>query len=147
MPNDGWVASDATKYKFHDERPNWISLAAVAVAVDDLEEFNDRYFEIIEEKTEKYGIETQHPIIKDSDITRWATDWDRAEARREIVTELLSIETIREVQFVETSLSPMWITMFQENDDEKMRIESQKFMNNFLEKWLTSGMNKKSMSS
>jgi hypothetical protein len=40
MDENGWVASDATKYKFHDQRPNWISLAAVAVAVDDIERFN-----------------------------------------------------------------------------------------------------------
>jgi len=135
MTNNGWVASDATKYKFHDQRPNWISLAAVAVAVDDLDEFNQSYFDIVEEKSEQYGIKTQHPIIKDSDITRWVTDWERAKARRDIVTELLSIDTIREVQFVETSLSPMWVTIFGDNEDDKKRMESQKFMNNFLEKY------------
>lgn len=135
MTGDGWVASDATKYTFHDQRPNWISLAAVAVAVDDLQEFNEEYSDIVKEKSEQYGIHTQHPIIKDEDITRWVTDWERAEARRDIVTELLSIDTIREIQFVETSLSPMWVTLFSENEDDKKRMESQKFMNNFLEKY------------
>lgn len=135
MTESGWVASDATKYKFHDQRPNWISLAAVAVAVDDIEEFNDRYFEIVEEKARKYGIKTEHPIIKDEDVTRWVTDWERADARQDIVTELLSIDTIREVQFVETSLDPQWITLFHENEDDKKRMESQRFMNDFLEKY------------
>ncbi|QRY21734.1 hypothetical protein JT689_01630 (plasmid) [Halobacterium sp. GSL-19] len=135
MDEDGWVASDATKYKFHDQRPNWISLAAVAVAVDDIEEFNEEYFDIIKKKSEKYGIQTQHPIIKDEDITRWVTDWERSKARREIVTELFAIDTLREIQFVETSLSPQWVTIFEENEDNKKRVNSQKFMNNYLEKY------------
>lgn len=135
MTDGGWVASDATKYRFHDRRPNWISLAAVAVAVDDIDEFNSEYFRIVEEKSEEYGIHTQHPIIKDEDVARWVTDWERPRARQDIVSELLAIETIREIQFVETSLSPMWVTLFEENEDDKMRIESQEFMNKFLEKY------------
>lgn len=135
MDENGWVASDATKYKFHDQRPNWISLAAVAVAVDDIAEFNREYFEIVESKMQKYDIRKQYPIIKDGDITRWVNDWNRSTARQEIVEELFTIDTIREVQFVETSLSPMWITLFETNEDDKKRIESQKFMNNFLEKY------------
>lgn len=135
MDGNGWVASDATKYKFHDERPNWISLAAVAVAVDDIEQFNEEYFEIIERKSEEYGIQTQHPIIKDEDITRWVKDWERSEARRDIVTELFAIDTLREIQFVETSLSPRWVTIFEDHEDSKRRIDSQEFMNNYLEKY------------
>lgn len=135
MADSGWVASDATKYKFHDQRPNWVSLAAVAVAVDDIGEFNSEYFGIVEEKSEEYGIHTQHPVIKDEDITRWVTDWERSDARQDIVSELLSIDTIREIQFVETSLSPMWVTLFEENEDDKTRIEAQEFMNKFLEKY------------
>jgi len=135
MNDGGWVASDATKYKFHDERPNWISLASVAIAVDDIAAFNESYFGIVEEKKSEFGIRTQHPVIKDEDITRWVVDWERAKARRDIVTDLLSIDTIRDIQFVETSLDPMWITIFEENEEEKKRMNSQKFMNNFLEKY------------
>ncbi|MDS0260247.1 hypothetical protein NDI56_12660 [Haloarcula sp. S1CR25-12] len=129
------MASDATKYRFHEQQPNWVSLAAVAVAVDDIEEFDSRYFEIITKKCGEYGIETEHPIIKDSDITRWVKDWEREDARKEIVQELLTIETIREVQFVETSLPPQWVTLFRDNEDDRKRMESQEFMNNILEKY------------
>lgn len=135
MPSDGWVASDATKYTFHDERPNWISLAAVAIAVDDVNEYNREYIEIVEGKCEEYGIETCHPLIKNEDVNRWVSDWERDEARRDIVTTLLQIETIREIQFVETSLDPMWITVFEDKEDSKRRINSQEFMNNYLEKY------------
>ncbi|MWV38762.1 hypothetical protein [Natrialba sp. INN-245] len=135
MDSSGWVASDSTKYKFHDQRPNWISLASVAIAVDDICEFNSSYEAIIEDKKSEYGIRTQHPIIKDEDITRWVPDWERAEARRDIVTELLSIEYIRDIQFVETSLDPMWVTVFEDNEDDKRRMNSQEFMNSILEKY------------
>lgn len=110
-------------------------MAAVAVAVDDIEKFNEEYFEIIKEKSTEYGIQTQHPLIKDEDITRWVTDWEREDARQDIVTELLSIETIREIQFVETSLPPMWITIFGDNEEDKTRLDSQEFMNKYLEKY------------
>lgn len=135
MNDGGWVASDATKYKFHDQRPNWISLASVAISVDDIKQFNQEYFKIVQEKQSEYGIRTQHPLIKDGDITRWVTDWERAEARRDIVTELLSIDTIRDIQFTETSLDPMWVTIFDDSEEDKKRMNSQQFMNNFLEKY------------
>lgn len=135
MPSDGWVASDATKYTFHDERPNWISLAAVAIAVDDINKYNKEYIKIVGKMCEMYGIETCHPLIKNEDVNRWVSDWERDQARRDIVTNLLQIETIREIQFVETSLDPMWITVFENKEDSKRRINSQEFMNNYLEKY------------
>lgn len=135
MDSGGWVASDSTKYEFHDQRPDWISLASVAISVDDINEFNSQYRQIIDAEKKRFGIRTHHPIIKDEDITRWVSDWERAEARREIVEKLLSIDCIRDIQFVETSLDPMWITVFEENDDDKQRMTSQQFMNSILEKY------------
>ena len=54
MTEEGIVASDATKNKFDDTFPDAVSNVAVAIAVENHEEFNQKYYEITKEKIEKY---------------------------------------------------------------------------------------------
>jgi hypothetical protein len=133
MTADGWVASDATKYSLKDQRPNWVSLVSVAVAVEDITAFNSAYASIVDDKLDKFGIEIQHPIIKNEDLNRWGSDWQRKDMRREIVTELLAIEPIDNIQVVETSLHSRWVTVFRGDENKKDRIRSEKFVEKYLQ--------------
>jgi len=133
MSTDGWVASDATKYSLEDQRPDWVSLVSVAVAVEDLSEFNNSYESIVDGKVDEFGIEVQHPIIKNEDLNRWGSDWQRKEMRRDIVEELLTIRALDTIQVVETSLHSQWVTVFRNEEDKKDRIRSEEFIEKHLQ--------------
>lgn len=133
MPEGGWVASDATKYSLKDQRPNWVSLVSVAIAVDDIVVFDQEYVDIVERKIDEYGINTQHPIIKNQDINRWGTDWERKNIREDIVVDLLSISAIKNIQIVETSLHSRWVKVFQSDENKSDRIPSEEFIENYLQ--------------
>ena len=133
MTADGWVASDATKYSLKDQRPDWVSLVSVAVAVEDISEFNEGYTSIVGDKLDKFGLEIQHPIIKNEDLNRWGSDWQRKDMRREIVTDLLTIEAIDNIQVVETSLHSRWVTVFRGKENKKKRVRSEEFIEKHLQ--------------
>jgi hypothetical protein len=133
MLTGGWVASDATIYSLKDERPDWLSLVSVAIAVDDLVEFDEKYTEIIEEKSEEHNINCRHPIIKNSDINQWTSDWNRKEVREDIVTSLLQISNISNIQIVETSLHSEWVTIFKDKENKKKQRRSEKFISEDLQ--------------
>lgn len=133
MSTNGWVASDATKYSLEDQRPDWVSLVSVAVAVKDISEFNKSYQNIVEDKIDKFGIKSQHPIIKNEDLNRWGSDWQRKDMRRDVVTELLTIESLTTIQVVETSLHSRWVTVFRNQENKKNRIRSEEFIEKYLQ--------------
>jgi len=133
MLNGGWVASDATRYSLEDQRPDWVSLVSVAVGVKSISDFNDDYFDIVEDKLDAYDIPVQHPIIKNQDVNRWGKDWQRKEMRRDIVTELLTINSIDTMQIIETSLHSRWVTVFQGDEQKKNRVRSEEFINEYLQ--------------
>jgi hypothetical protein len=131
----GWVASDATIYSLEDERPDWLSLVSVAIAVDDMVEFEDKYTSIIETKLQDHGIQFRHPIIKNSDINQWTTDWERKEVRKDIGTSLLQIDNIDNLQIVETSLHSEWVTIYREQENHKNKRRSEKFIEHDLQSY------------
>jgi hypothetical protein len=97
---DGWVASDATKNSLEDERPDWISLVSVAIAVSDIDSFDEEYDDIISEHTSRHGIPIQHPILKNKDLNRWCNEWERKTIRNGIISDLIKIECIYKIQLI-----------------------------------------------
>lgn len=133
MNQGGWVASDATEYSLQDRRPDWHSLVSVAISVHNIQDFNQEYSEIIEEKADVHGINIRYPIIKNEDLNRWCPDWDRKAIRRDIVTELLDISEIATIQITETSLHSKWVDVFKGEENNKRRIRSEDFIEQYLQ--------------
>lgn len=130
--SEGMVASDSVVNRFHNKRPNGMSLVSVAVAVDDIKAYNAEYTAVIKEFADKLGIQTPYPIIKDQDITRWLPNWAQESARRDIVEEILDIDCIETIQITETSLKTQWIELYQDDEGKSERMNSDDFMNNVL---------------
>lgn len=130
--SEGMVASDSVVNRFHNKRPDGMSLVSVAVAVDDIEAYNAEYTAVVKEFADDLGIRTPYPIIKDQDITRWLPNWAQESARRDLVEELLEIEWIETIQITETSLRTQWIELYGDDEGEAERMNSDDFMNNVL---------------
>jgi hypothetical protein len=128
----GMVASDSVVNRFHNKRPDGMSLVSVAVAVDDISAFNAEYTAVVKEFADKLDIRTPHPILKNQDITRWLPNWAQESARRDIVEEILDIGSIETIQITETSLKTQWIELYSNDEGESKRMNSDDFMNNVL---------------
>lgn len=129
------MASDTTDYRFTDRRPDWVSLVSVAIAVDDIEEFNKEYKRIIADKSERYGIPLKDLVIKNQDVSKWVSEWKQEEARNDIITTLLQIDTISNIQLTETSLEPQWITLFNSESRKSEQVEAHHFVNHTLKQY------------
>jgi len=132
MTSDGVIASDATKNDFHDQHPNGFSAISVAIAIENQEEFNEAYFEIVKEKIDKYGIKVPTPIIKDKLINRYVSLWKQEEARRDIVLDLLSIDALDTIYVTETYFQPFWVELYEEEDNAFRREISHEFVEDIL---------------
>ena len=126
------IASDATKNSFEEDRPNGLSLVSVAVAVEDITGFEDKYFETVRGAVEEYNIKTQYPLIKDKYISRWVVDWKREAARREIVMTLLETDCLDTIQITETYLKPQWIDLYAKSPSTNRRETANKFVDDIL---------------
>jgi len=123
--SSGWVASDATRHVLSDSTFSPTSLVSVAVAVDDRADFDSDYREIIGEKCQKYGIPLERPVIKDDAINKHVAEWESETARRELVEDLLQIDTLSNIHFTETTLGEPGdkvIPAYQTDPDEKRLI-------------------------
>lgn len=132
MPSDSIIASDATKNDFHDQHPNGFSAISVAIAIENREEFNDNYFDIISDKIQEYDIKSPVPIIKDKYINRYVPLWKQEEARRDIVLELLSLDQLDTIYVTETYLQPSWIELYEQEEDKFRREISYEFVEDVL---------------
>jgi hypothetical protein len=130
---EGWVASDATKNSLEDERPDWISLVSVAIAVSEIDSFDDEYNEVISEHTSRHDIPIQHPILKNKDLNRWCNEWERKTIRSDIISDLLKIEYIDTIQLIETSLHSEWVEVFSGEKHKQDRIRSKEFITKYLQ--------------
>jgi hypothetical protein len=132
MESNGIIAADATKNEFHENRPNGVNVVSVAVAVDDHREFNGSYFDIVARKVSEYDIKVPHPIIKNKDISRYVPTWQVEEARRDIVFDLLSIESLDTIFVTETYLTPRWIELYRDEPNTFRRETSHDFVKDVL---------------
>jgi len=132
MSSEGVIASDATKNDFHDQHPNGFSAISVAIAIENQEEFNNKYFEIVREKINKYGIKSPIPIIKDKLINRYVSLWKQEKAREDIVLDLLSIDALDTIYVTETYFQPFWVELYEEEENAFRREISHDFVENIL---------------
>ncbi len=132
MTAEGVVASDATKNEFHNQHPNGFSAISVAIAIENQNEFNEAYFDIIKDKIDEYGIKSSTPIIKDKLINRYVPLWKQEEARKDIVLNLLSIDSLDTIYVTETYFQPFWIELYEEEDNEFRREISHDFVEDIL---------------
>ncbi|MXR52050.1 hypothetical protein GRX03_10620 [Halovenus sp. WSH3] len=128
MTNNGWVASDSLVVRFDSERPGGASLLSVAVAVKDIDDFDESYKEVISEKKEKYNIRVPFEVIKNKDINRWVADWRIDEARVDIATSLLDINSVETIQITETYFEPSWVDIYKDDDHSHNRINAQELL-------------------
>lgn len=127
----GVVASDSVRNRFDDKKPDGVATVSVAVAVEDIEEFDESYEEVVGKFQSKHGVAAPHPIVKDQDITRWVPNWAQEAARRDLVNELLTLGSLETIQITETSLDNQWIHMY-EDDQSGEQLPSSDFVNNVL---------------
>ncbi|MFC7058165.1 hypothetical protein [Halovenus salina] len=132
MCPQGVIAADATKNEFHDQHPHGFSAISVAIAIEDQDEFNQSYFDIIEDKIDEYEIKTPTPIIKDKYINRYVPLWKQEKARRDIVLNLLSVDSLDTLYVTETYFQPFWVELYEEVDDTFRREISYEFVENIL---------------
>lgn len=131
MCPQGVIASDATKNDFHDQHPHGFSAISVAIAIEDQDEFNQSYFDIIKDKIDEYEIKIPTPIIKDKHINRYVPPWNQEEARRDIVLDLLSVDSLDTIYVTETYFQPFWIELYEEVDDTFRREISYDFVGRY----------------
>lgn len=127
------MASDATKYSLKDRRPDWVSLVSVAVAVKDIKKFNSAYGKTVRQYMQDYDIRRRYPILKSDDIARWADDWVIEDVLRDMVEDLLRIETLDTIQITETSLHSRWVDVFSDDGNSQKTVRSEDFINKYLE--------------
>ncbi|UVE50620.1 hypothetical protein KU306_01595 [Haloferax larsenii] len=125
MEDNGWVASDSLVVRFDSKRPGGASLLSVAVAVDDIDDFDNSYFELMDDMKDKYRIRTPSTVVKNKDINRWVADWKVEDARVDIATSLLDIPSVETIQITETYFEPMWVDIYKDDDHSHERINAQ----------------------
>ena len=128
MPDNGWVASDSLVVRFDSQRPGGASLLSVAVAVDDIDDFDEDYLEVMSEKREEYNLRIPFDVIKNKDINRWIADWKIEEARVDIATSLLDIPSVETIQITETYFEPSWVDIYGDDDHSHERINAQNLL-------------------
>lgn len=133
MPNGGWVASDATINSLEGQRPDWVSLVSVAVAVSDIEEFDTQYATVLADKSSEYGVPIQYPVVKSEEINRWCSDWFLNDFRQDLVTQLLQIDVIENIEITETSLHSQWVTVFSDEASKRQDVKSEDFIDRYLQ--------------
>jgi len=131
---EGWVASDSTPNEFEDG-PGGMSLVSVAVAVTDMESYEEAYFETIDEVLGERNL-NPHPVAKGSQFNRAMPDWLRKKARAELVEELLDIQHMETIQITETYLQPRWIELYtQDESEDNQKMSAEKFKRRFLSQY------------
>jgi hypothetical protein len=113
----GVVASDSVINRFDSKKPDGVATVSVAVAVEDIDEFNQSYEEVVGKFQSEHGVTAPHPVVKDQDITRWVPNWAQEAARRELVNELLTLNSLETIQITETSLDNQWIHMYERDQN------------------------------
>lgn len=116
----GWVASDATSHVLEDQPFNPTSLVSVAVAVENRDEFDSSYRRIVSSVCEENDIPFERPVIKNREINTHLGEWERRDVRKELVEELLEIDTLKNIHFTETTLGQpgdQVVPIFQTDDD------------------------------
>jgi len=125
MTDNGWVASDSLVVKFDSQRPGGASLLSVAVAVEDIDDFDSEYKDIISKAKDEYSIRVPFNIIKNKDINRWVADWEVEEAVVDVATALLDVPSVETIQITETYFEPTWVDIYQDDDHAHERIDAQ----------------------
>lgn len=112
-----WVASDATYHEFYDEENDVKNKSeiAIAIAVDDRNEFNTEYRHIIEEKAESYGFSPKRPVLKAHGIRTNASEWQYDEIIADFVEDLLSISNIQNIHVTISTITNQLIDAYTED--------------------------------
>lgn len=109
-----WVASDATFHTFEKNNFENKSEIAIAIAVDDRSEFNTKYRNVIEEKSESYNFSPRRPVLKTHEIRDRASEWEYDGILTDFVEELLSINNILNIHTTLTTISNQMIKSYTE---------------------------------
>ncbi|WP_157969244.1 hypothetical protein [Haloplanus rubicundus] len=133
--SEGWVASDSTPNHF-GEKQGETSLVSVSVAVDDVDSFQEDYFQAIREVVGQENLIHSFPILKGSQFNRAMPDSHRRSKREELVESLLSISSVETIQVTETYIEPRWIELFTQDDStDTSRLSADQFKRNKLSQY------------
>lgn len=112
--NQAWVGSDATFHEFTENGFRNKSEIAVAIAVDNRDEFNTKYRNIIAEKAEEYGFSPKRPVLKTHAIRSNASEWDYDSILSDFVGELLTMDNILNIHTTITTITNQMIQSYSE---------------------------------
>lgn len=98
------MASDSSTHTVKNSEYDPETLVSVAIAVDDLDDFNDQYHSIVSDGCSRHDVSPRRSVVKSYDLNEFAPEWEREAALRDIVENLLQIDTIANVHFTETTL-------------------------------------------
>jgi len=114
--------------RFDSQRPGGASLLSVALAVENIDLFDSKYKDIVSDKKSEYNIRVPFDIIKNKDINRWVADWVVEEARIDIATSLLDIESVETIQITETYFEPAWVDIYKDDNHSHERVDAQNLL-------------------
>lgn len=109
-----WVGSDATSHTFESNGFKNKSEIALAVAVDDRSDFNTKYRNVIEEKSQSYGFKPKRPVLKTHTIRNNASEWDYDNILSDFVESLLEIDNILNIHVTITTITNQMIESYSE---------------------------------
>jgi hypothetical protein len=109
-----WVGSDSTSHTFERNGFRNKSEIALAVAVDDRGDFNTKYRNVIEEKSQSYGFSPKRPVLKTHTIHDNASEWDHDNILSDFVESLLEIDNILNIHVTITTITNQMIESYSE---------------------------------
>jgi len=113
---EAWVGSDATFHTYSEDGFRNKSEIAIAIAVDDRDQFNTRYRSIIEEKAGEYGSSLKRPVLKSHEVREMASEWDYDGVISDVVGDLLNIDNIANIHVTVTNITNQMVAAYQEGD-------------------------------
>jgi len=112
---EAWVGSDATFHTYTEGGFEHKSEIAIAIAVDDRDQFNTRYRSIIEEKASEYDSSPKRPVLKSHEVREMASEWEYDEVITDVVEELLNIDSLENIHVTVTNITNQMVVAYQED--------------------------------
>lgn len=111
---EAWVGSDATFHTYSEGGFEHNSEIAIAIAVDDRDQFNTRYRSIIETKAGEYNSPLKRPVLKSHEVREMASEWEYDDVITNVVEDLLDIDNILNIHVTVTNITNQMVTAYEQ---------------------------------
>jgi hypothetical protein len=96
-----FIASDPGRVR----RGNRLTLHGAAIEFKEYQDFRNHYFKVVKEVCEKYNVKRISTITKFEDLIKLAPSYDLSDVVKELVTSLLSHNSVKEIHVCTTYLN------------------------------------------